>query len=241
MGGSVETGKIRKMIWETSLHRHYWGKRCRECSHFEWECVEEGKLRKRLCRKWGKVVDPDGWACFYFAFRLSKVELRNKRREWARANLMRWLMWQSEGTRQTFFGTRWFTYRLAVCKNLSCRKEFYYKVYDERDYEERFCSRRCRNEFWRFVEQIRRNSKMMNRSYQVAGMVAKQSPPSNVFSFGVSWGGQPATSPNSMMEIITPTRIAYFNQPKFLAGYHCLFIVDKFGRYVRSAFVALDG
>jgi hypothetical protein len=171
---------------------------------------------------------------------LSKEELQNKRREWARAELMRWLMWQSEGTRQTFFGTRWFTYRLAVCKNLSCRKEFYYKVYDETDYEERYCSRRCRNEFWQFVEQIKRNSKMMNESYQAAGMVAKQSPPSNVFSFAVSWGTQPATSPNSMMEIITPTRIAYFNQPKFLRGYRCLFVVDKCGRYVRSAFVALD-
>jgi hypothetical protein len=81
---------------------------------------------------------------------------------------------------------------------------------------------------------------MMNRSYQVAGTVAKQSPPSNVFSFGVSWGGQPATSPNSMMEVMTPTRIAYFNQPKFLRGYHWFFVVDKFGRIVRSAFVVLD-
>jgi hypothetical protein len=81
---------------------------------------------------------------------------------------------------------------------------------------------------------------MMNENYQVAGMVAKQSPPSNVFSFGVSWGTQPAASPNSMMEIITPTRVAYFNQPKFLRGYRCLFIIDEFGRYVRSAFVALD-
>jgi hypothetical protein len=36
-------------------------------------------------------------------------------------------------------------------------------------------------------------------------------------------------------------RIAYFNQPKFLRGNRCLFVVDKFDRYVRSAFVALDG
>ena len=82
---------------------------------------------------------------------------------------------------------------------------------------------------------------MVSRSYQVAEIVAKQSPPSNVYSFAISWGGQLATGPISMMEIITPTRIAYFIQPKFLTGYHFLFVVDKFGRYVRSAFVALDG
>jgi hypothetical protein len=101
-----------------------------------------------------------------------------------------------------------------------CAKEFWYKV-DDPNIEKRFHSKWCRrksNRFWR-----------------------KQGSPFDVYSFVVSWDRQPATGPNSIMEIITPTRIAYFNQPKFLAGYYCLFVVDKFGRYVRSAFVALDG
>jgi len=100
-----------------------------------------------------------------------------------------------------------------------CAREFWYKTWDPK-IEKRFHSKWCRrkyNRFWR-----------------------KQSSPLDVYSFVISWGPQPAKGPILTMKIIAPTRIAYFNQPKFLTGYYWLFVVDKFGRCVPSAFIALD-
>jgi hypothetical protein len=171
MGGSVETGKIRKMIWETSLHRHYWGKRCGECSNFSWEHLDGKRLRRNYCHKWIDEVDPEKWACPYFAFRLSKRELQIKRSEYARTELLHWLAWQSEETRNRFFQPEWFTYRMGRCPNLGCRRRdriFYYRVY-KRVKVQRFCSDHCKREFNRFVRKIQRNSERIRGCYQVNG------------------------------------------------------------------------
>gem|GEM_PF-5366490 len=63
--GSMETGRIRRMIKEHSRHPQHWGKHCCECNSFKWEWIEGKQLRKKYCSKWAKEVNPDKWGCFY--------------------------------------------------------------------------------------------------------------------------------------------------------------------------------
>lgn len=166
-----DRGKTRRMITETSLHRHYWGKLCRECNNFSWELISGRRLRRNYCHKWIREVDPDKWACYYFAFRFSKRELQIRRSEYAGTELLRWLAWQSEETRSRFFKNLWFTYRLGRCPNPGCKRRdrvFYYRDYG-RGKVKKFCSRRCKREFNRFVRKIQRNSERMSRGIQVNG------------------------------------------------------------------------
>lgn len=113
--------------------------------------------------------------------------------------------------------TRPFVWKKGRCH--WCGREFSYKAY-EQNYVRLFCRKRHKRKYKRFWRE--------------------QDSLSNVYSLLLSWGEQPATEPISIMEIITPTQIAYFNQAKFLARYYCLFVVDEFGICIRSAFVTSD-
>jgi len=241
--GSVENGRIRKWIEEHSLPPPHWYKLCQQCNNFEWECADDGKLQKRFCKKWREMVNPEAWACFYFAFRLSKRELREKRKEWEWAELMGWLRWQPEAVRESYFGAKWFKYRPEVCDNPSHRREFFRKVYDLNDNScsrPTFCSKRCEREFYSFLKEIRRNSHLMNRNLRSSDPVARKNPAFIVYSLEVSWGAQIAAGPKLLMRIIIPTHIVLFNRAGFLATHCWLFLVDESGRCLHSVFVASD-
>ena len=140
--------------YEYSLPAPHRGKLCRECNDFKWNWRDGKKVRERFCLKWWEKVNPDRWACFYFAFRPSRKDFANKRKEWRWIELMGWLRSQPEGTRQSFFGARWSNYRPYVCDN--CRKDFFRKVYELNcswlsPSRPIFCSKWCQKDFYRFV------------------------------------------------------------------------------------------
>jgi hypothetical protein len=100
-----------------------------------------------------------------------------------------------------------------------CGREFFYKVRRQKTVR-LFCTKRHKRKYKRFW--------------------GKQESASNTYSFSLSWGMQPSAGRTSIMSIITPTRIVYFNFAKSFARYCWLFVIDGFGRCLGSAFVALN-
>ena len=71
--GSRRTGKIRKMIRETSLRsiHHYYN--CGECGHFFTEFFDVGRIKhENYCVKWLRAVRPTMEACTRFSRRISR-------------------------------------------------------------------------------------------------------------------------------------------------------------------------
>ena len=119
-----------------------------------------------------------------------------------------------------------------------CHRKFVYSVTNEADVG-LYCRDAHRFRYKEFLKRGEKNAQV-HRNYPASEpeRAREQNSPSNVFSFAISWGVQPAAGTISIMEIITPTLITYFNKPKSLARYCLLFVVDELGRCLHSVFVA---
>lgn len=232
------TTKDRQMKRDTALLEFWRDHKCNECARFRREYYDTDGFHKSYCVKVSREIEAERPArqCFCFPQPQEKAKSMWQRRQFLRQQQKTPLAGYWQGKLGEMGKAKPIIVKIGECR--WCHREFVYSVTNEADVAF-YCRDAHRFRYKAFLKEGEKNAQV-HRNYPSsdAERAREQNSPPNVFSFGISWGAQPAAGTISIMEIITPTLITYFKSTKSLARYCFLFVVDEWGRCLHSVFVA---